>query len=146
MNETKITLHNKIAYVCSPFRGDVKRNKEYARELTKDVIKMGMSPITPHLYLTEALDDNIPKERKQGLEVGLALLDCCHYIYVGDKYGISEGMKAEIEKAKELDISILKESFLMKLTNAVSKAYSIINLYLMQAIKLVDEKNKEKEK
>ena len=42
----------RTAYICSPYSGDTKRNKEYARELTLKAIKDGYAPITPHLYIT----------------------------------------------------------------------------------------------
>ena len=89
-------------YICSPYRGNVFkriRNRRYARYLTKKAIRMGYAPITPHLYIAQVLNDKIPEERKQGLEVGLKLLRPCKYILIGKKYGISEGMKAEIEEA-----------------------------------------------
>ena len=44
---------NDLLYVCSPYRGDTKRNKEYARKLTRAAINNGFVPVTVHLYLTE---------------------------------------------------------------------------------------------
>lgn len=32
---------NDLLYVCSPYRGDTKRNKEYARKLTRAAINNG---------------------------------------------------------------------------------------------------------
>lgn len=64
----------KTAYICSPYSGDIKRNKAYARELTLKAIKDGYAPITPHLYITECLNDKEPLERDLGLNAGLALL------------------------------------------------------------------------
>lgn len=90
-------------YICSPYRGNVFeriRNRRYARYLTKKAIEMGYAPITPHLYITQVLNEKIPEERKRGLEAGLKLLRPCKHILIGRKYGISEGMKAEIEEAK----------------------------------------------
>lgn len=40
------------------------------------------------------------KKESGGLEAGLKLLRPCKHILIGRKYGISEGMKAEIEEAK----------------------------------------------
>ena len=37
----------KTAYICSPYRGEVERNKEYARELTKLALDAGFAPTTP---------------------------------------------------------------------------------------------------
>ena len=64
----------KTAYICSPYSGDIKRNKAYARELTLKAIKDGYVPITPHLYITECLNDNEPLERELGLRTAIQLL------------------------------------------------------------------------
>lgn len=96
----------KIAYICSPYTGEVKRNKEYARELTLQAVKDGYAPITPHLYITECLNDNEPTQRDLGLSIAVNLLKKCDAIYIGRKYGISMGMKTAYdsnayEKAKK---------------------------------------------
>lgn len=49
-----------------------------------------------HLYLTEATDDTNPEERVRGMAAGMKILENCKYILIGDRYGISEGMKAEM--------------------------------------------------
>lgn len=102
-------MGSKLLYVCSPYRGEVKRNKEYAKELTRKAIDNGFIPVTVHLYLTEALDDNKPDERQKGMEAGKMILDNCKYILVGSRYGISEGMKSEIEQAERSGKIILFE-------------------------------------
>lgn len=91
-----------FCYICSPRRGNFIeriRNRKYARWLTREAIRIGYTPITPHLYLTQALDDKDPDQRQAGLKMGLCLLDVCDYMLVGTKYGINAGMQAEIEKA-----------------------------------------------
>ena len=87
---------NDLLYVCSPYRGDTKRNKEYARKLTRAALDNGFIPVTVHLYLTEATGDTNPEERVRGMATGMKILENCKYILVGDRYGISEGMKAEL--------------------------------------------------
>lgn len=87
---------NDLLYVCSPYRGDTKRNKEYARKLTRAALDNGFIPVTVHLYLTEATDDTNPEERARGMAAGMKILENCKYILIGDRYGISEGMKAEM--------------------------------------------------
>lgn len=90
----------KLAYICSPYRGNawqIRKNIGYARELTKKALEMGFTPITPHLYLTQVLNDEIPSERKQGLEAGHVILETCETMIIGIRYGVSEGMAAEIE-------------------------------------------------
>lgn len=87
---------NDLLYVCSPYRCDTKRNKEYARKLTRAALDNGFIPVTVHLYLTEATDDTNPEERVRGMAAGMKILENCKYILIGDRYGISEGMKAEM--------------------------------------------------
>lgn len=87
---------NDLLYVCSPYRGDTKRNKEYARKLTRAALDNGFIPVTVHLYLTEATDDTNTEERVRGMAAGMKILENCKYILIGDRYGISEGMKAEM--------------------------------------------------
>ncbi len=102
-----IKFKKEIVYICSPYRGDIKRNKQYARELTKKALDAGYTPITPHLYLTEVLDDDKEIERIKGLTAGLTLLRACDKILIGKKYGISSGMITEIETAKAKNIKEL---------------------------------------
>lgn len=90
---------NKLCYVCSPYRGDIERNVAYARKLTKLALDAGLVPITPHLYLTQVLDENNPAQRGIGLTAGLCLLYQCSHILIGVDYGISEGMWNEIKAA-----------------------------------------------
>lgn len=95
------------AYICSPYRGDTERNVAYAQELVKYALTLGCVPICPHLYLPQVLDDNNPAEREQGLQAGLELLQLCDVLIVGERYGISEGMQAEIDRATSHGIPIL---------------------------------------
>lgn len=99
---------NKIAYICSPYReskrATVAEHKEYARELVKWAINNGYTPICPHLYITEVLNDENPEERETGRRLGLELLSACSVIVIGATYGISEGMHAEIEEAMRLGL------------------------------------------
>lgn len=96
--------YNKLAYICSPYRGSIfqkYRNIRYAERLTKMAVRLGYAPITTHLYITKALDDDKPRERRQGLKAGKEILASCGTIIIGARYGISEGMAAEIEAARK---------------------------------------------
>ena len=99
-------------YICSPFRSeDGKervRNMDYARKLTRAAMEAHMAPVTPHLYLTQCLDEKIPEERAAGLKVGLELLRSCNFVLAGIKYGISEGMREELAAAREMGIEIME--------------------------------------
>ena len=102
-------MGNNLLYVCSPYRGEIRRNKEYARELTRAAINSGFAPVTVHLYLTEVLDDSKPQERSRGMAAGQDILKQCSYILLGEKYGISEGMKEEIMLAALKGLAMLYE-------------------------------------
>lgn len=102
-------MGNNLLYVCSPYRGEIRRNKEYARELTKAALNSGFAPVTVHLYLTEVLDEDKPEERNRGMAAGQDILKKCSYILLGEKYGISEGMKEEITLATLKGLIMLYE-------------------------------------
>ena len=98
-------------YICSPYRANdgaqLDRNIEYAQALTKRAIEAGLAPITPHLYMTQCLNEDKPEERAAGMAAGLTLLKSCDFVIVGVKYGISEGMSAEIAAADAAGIEVV---------------------------------------
>ena len=102
----------KKLYICSPFRAkdgkELVRNINYARELTRAAVEAHMAPITPHLYLTQCLDEEIPEERAAGLKIGLELLKACNFVLAGVKYGITEGMRGEMDAAREMGIVVME--------------------------------------
>ena len=65
-------------YICSPYRAkdgaELDRNIDYAQQLTRQALEAGLAPITPHLYMTQCMDDKKPEERARGMAAGLALL------------------------------------------------------------------------
>lgn len=101
-------MSKRLVYICSPCRGDYKKNIRDALGYCKIVMKNypDVIPIAPHVYFTQFLDDTNPTERSLGMEAGLALLDMCDEIWV---YGInnpSKGMQAEINYALKKGIKI----------------------------------------
>ena len=93
-------------YICSPYRAkdgaELDRNIDYAQQLTRQALEAGLAPITPHLYMTQCMDDKKPEERARGMAAGLALLKGCDFVIAGVKYGITEGMDREIHTANTL--------------------------------------------
>ena len=103
-------MKNRLAYICSPYKGNVLqriRNIRYAQQLTRNAVKLGFAPIATHLYLTRILDDTQPLECAQGMKVGLNILSECGTMIVGARYGITEGMAAEIEHVQKAGITII---------------------------------------
>lgn len=101
----------RTVYICSPYRAkdsaELDRHIEYAQELTKQAIEAGLAPITPHLYMTQCLNEDKPEERAAGMAAGLEIMKSCAFVIAGTKYGISEGMKREIETAAALHIPVI---------------------------------------
>ena len=87
-------------YICSPYRGDTKKNAAAAIEYCRYAIDKGVIPIAPHIYMTQFLNDDIPEQRELGLQIGLEALADCSEVWVFGDY-ISEGMKQEIVTALE---------------------------------------------
>lgn len=100
---------NSVAYICSPYRGDIARNKDYARYLTRVAINSGFAPVAVHLYITEVTDEENPLERRKGMAAGTEILRQCSYMIIGNRYGLSSGMKEEIYEARRNGIIILYE-------------------------------------
>lgn len=102
----------KLVYICSPYRAAdesmLQRNIDYARELTRMVLtKWGEAAVTPHLYMTQCLNEADEAERQCGLAAGQAIIEKCEIMLVGRRFGISEGMAGEIKRAREKGICIL---------------------------------------
>lgn len=101
----------KRVYICSPFRAkdsaELDRNIDYAQELTRKALEAGLAPITPHLYITQCLNEDNPEERAAGLVAGLELLKGCDFVLAGIRYGVSEGMSREIQTAGKLGIAVV---------------------------------------
>lgn len=104
----------KKVYICSPYRAkdgaELDRNIDYAQQLTRQALEVGLAPITPHLYMTQCMDDKKPEERARGMAAGLALLKGCDFVIAGVKYGITEGMDREIYTANMLGIAVIDAS------------------------------------
>lgn len=92
----------------SPYAGDVERNIEYARLCVRDSLSKGEAPIASHLLYTQEgiLNDDIPEERKWGIDAGLVWKDVAekHVFYID--YGYSSGMLYALKYASKNNIPI----------------------------------------
>jgi len=69
-----------------------------ARRYSRFAYLSGYMPITPHLMYPRFLDDKQTKERQDGTDMGLRLLDLCEELWAfGDTY--SSGMQREMTRA-----------------------------------------------
>lgn len=86
-----------LVYVCSPYSGDVEKNTQDARRYSRFAVDEGAIPLTPHLMLPQFMEDD--SERELALFMDLIFMGKCDELWVfGGR--ISEGMKAELNRAK----------------------------------------------
>jgi hypothetical protein len=117
----------KRVYLCSPYNGgnndDLKaivpygipllrerraRNSMYAMRLMMRMMKEKEAAVfAPHLLYTAVLDEDKRLERRLGLDAGLAYLETCDVLVVCDRYGVSEGMKLEVEYAQKCGVEVV---------------------------------------
>lgn len=87
----------------SPYAGDVERNLRYARACMVDCFKRGEAAFASHMLYTQpgVLDDNIPEERKLGMEAGMLWSEKATKSVVYTDLGVSSGMKFGIQRAEK---------------------------------------------
>ena len=101
----KAAAFRPIVYICSPYSGDTERNVENAKRYSRFAVDQHCLPITPHIYFTQFMNDNIPEERDTAIFMNWVLMSKCVELWVfGDT--VSSGMKAEIDRAKRKHMKI----------------------------------------
>lgn len=96
-------MNRPFAYVCSLFSGEVKTNTRKAKAYCRRLYELGYTPIAPHLMFPQFMDDDIPSERKDAMDMAKDILRRCRVLVVCGKE-ISDGMMQEIALAKHLGI------------------------------------------
>jgi len=90
-----------LTVIESPYRGatleEADENLAYAREALAHSIAQGECPVASHLLYTQALNDEIPAEREQGLELALELLRRADRLVFYVDRGLSRGMYRTLE-------------------------------------------------
>ncbi len=92
-----------LVLVESPYAGDVQRNLAYARACMRDCFIRGELPWASHITYTQPgiLDDDIPAERKLGIDAGLEWGKHAHKTVVYQDRGVSRGMQYGIQAAAD---------------------------------------------
>jgi len=94
-----------MVYIASPLRGDYNTNIKNAVEYCRLAGEQGVLPLAPHIIFSQWCNDTIAKQRKQGLQFGLALLEKSDELWVMGTE-ISQGMQGEVAFALEHRIPI----------------------------------------
>ena len=87
-----------LVYICSPYAGDIEKNTYRARAFSRFAVEKNCIPMAPHLLFPQFMNEST--ERWIGLKMGIVLWGKCEQVWVFGNL-ISEGMAAEIEKAKK---------------------------------------------
>lgn len=90
-----------VVSIESPFSGNTAQNLKYVRACMKNCLERGEAPVASHALFTQegVLDDNIPEERKLGIEAGFAINALVSKTVVYEDLGITEGMLEGIARA-----------------------------------------------
>ena len=102
----------KKIFVCSPYRPlaeteesrkvELESNLHRAKTACRILTTLGFMPLAPHLYFTTFLEDEVKRERENGIRRGLQWLEEADTVWVFGET-ISEGMAGESARAKALD-------------------------------------------
>jgi hypothetical protein len=92
-----------LVVIESPFAGRdaVERAafRNYLRRCALDSLGRGEAPYASHAMLTQWLDDDVPEQRAQGIEAGLAWGARADLVAVYTDHGVSRGMQLGIDRA-----------------------------------------------
>jgi len=86
----------------------VERNLRYLRACLRDSLLRGEAPYASHGLYTQpgVFKDDVPEERKRGMEAGFAYVDIADISAVYADLGITPGMLAGIERARSRGILV----------------------------------------
>ena len=89
-------------YIISRYSAKTWHERRFNKEVTKyycrRIAEAGKRPVAPHLFYTQFMDDDDPRERALGLELAIKDLDeCDSFLLVIIGGVISAGMRGEVE-------------------------------------------------
>ena len=93
-----------LAYITAPWRGGSVENAEQAAQYCRAVYEAGYAPICPALFLPLFLNDPVPQEHKDGIDIGRDLLRRSRVLVVCGHI-VTEEMKNDIAIAQRLGIT-----------------------------------------
>lgn len=92
-----------LVYVCSPFSADPVGNTEKAKRYCRFAVDAGAIPWAPHLFLPLFMKEQT--ERELAIFMDMVFLGRCEELWVFGSC-ISDGMQAELDKAKKRRMTI----------------------------------------
>lgn len=96
----------KLVVIESPYAGDVRANRRYARRCMADCLARDEAPLASHLLYTQpgVLRDGDPVERRFGIDAGLLWARRADYVVFYIDNGWSPGMIAAREHYDDMGI------------------------------------------
>ena len=97
---------------AAPTAEKAQENIDYARACLKDSLLRGEAPMASHLLYTQpgVLDDTVAADRRLGIEAGLSWGTLAERTVVYTDLGITEGMRAGIQRARDQNREVLYRS------------------------------------
>jgi hypothetical protein len=97
----------KLVIIESPFAGDLRKNRRYARAALKHSLSLGEAPLASHLLYPQVLDENSSEQRAQGIAAGLAWAEradlAAFYVDLGR---LSPGMVQALQFYTEIGLPV----------------------------------------
>ena len=93
-----------MAYITAPWGDNEFENTENAAQYCRAVYDAGFSPVCPLLFLPLFINDEIPQEHKDGIDIGRDYLRRSHVLVVCGT-GMDEAVKNDIAIAERLRIT-----------------------------------------
>ena len=118
-----------FAYISAAWSGQEFTDTDQAVVYCRKVYQAGFTPICPILYLPHFLNDSIPAEHKDGIDMARELLRRSHVLIVcGDE--VDEAVKNDIAVAQRLGITATTLDGILKIRSQGHEAVSYTHLTL----------------
>jgi len=106
----------------SPWAGNIRKHRNYARRAARDCLLRGESPIASHLLFTQPgiLKDEVPDERALGIAAGLTWSEVSDAAVFYADYGFSIGMLHALKQHADAGTPV-EIRYLFKHTAATGK-------------------------
>ena len=93
-----------MAYITATWGNNEFENTETAAKYCRTIYELGFTPMCPLLFLPLYINDEIPKEHKDGIDIARDMLRRSHVLVVcGDM--VDESVKNDIAVAERLHIT-----------------------------------------
>lgn len=93
-----------LAYITAPWGTDGTENTEVAAKYCRAIYDAGFAPVCPLLFLPLFLNDEIPQEHKDAIDIARDLLRRAHVLVVCG-HDVDEQVKNDIAVAQRLNIT-----------------------------------------